>query len=195
MNRVRVTTAAMVLLMLSSLCGWAIAGIEGSKHDFSNRDWSGGNQCGACHSPHSATPPTAAPLWNADADLKRTFGVAIGEKPSPGSGTKMCIRCHDGTIARDTIAGAVKGRFVNKQNPGMFGSGHDRSDHPVGVRFPVVDRGFRPLASIEARGDVMLPEGKVECVSCHDPHNQAGHDSMLVMSNARSALCLTCHRK
>jgi len=35
----------------------------------------------------------------------------------------------------------------------------------------------------------------VECVSCHDPHNAAGFEKMLVMSNRRSALCLACHEK
>ncbi|MBN4058944.1 cytochrome c3 family protein [bacterium AH-315-J04] len=40
-----------------------------------------------------------------------------------------------------------------------------------------------------------MPNGRVECTSCHDPHNQSGAPYMLVKSNARSALCLTCHKK
>jgi predicted CXXCH cytochrome family protein len=44
-------------------------------------------------------------------------------------------------------------------------------------------------------GRVRLPDGRIECVSCHDPHNTAGIDKLLVMSNRRSALCLTCHIK
>jgi predicted CXXCH cytochrome family protein len=42
---------------------------------------------------------------------------------------------------------------------------------------------------------VRLPDGRVECVSCHDPHNQSGTQAMLAVSNRRSALCLTCHVK
>ncbi len=107
----------------------------------------------------------------------------------------MCLRCHDGTIATETIT-AVKGdRFTNKQNPGLFGAGHGRSDHPVGVDYPQFDKGYRPITSVLASSTVMLPDARVECISCHDPHNQSGEEHMLVTSNARSALCLTCHKK
>ena len=107
----------------------------------------------------------------------------------------MCLRCHDGTIARDTIAPVSRERFVNKQNPGLFGTGHGTSDHPVGIDYPQFDKGYRPVPSVIAKGTVALPDGKVECSSCHDPHNMSGLNYMLVASNARSALCLTCHRK
>jgi len=194
MNRiiVLVIAAGLVVTILSE---WAPAGIEGSKHDLSNKAWSGGETCGACHSPHSAVPPKAAPLWNANADLTRTFGSAIGKTAQPGSSTRMCVRCHDGTVARDTVTGVIKARFINKQHPGLFSAGHGRTDHPVGVKYPQFDKGFRAETSVLAGGEVQLPNGRVECISCHDPHNQSGNPFMLVMSNARSALCLKCHRK
>jgi predicted CXXCH cytochrome family protein len=107
----------------------------------------------------------------------------------------MCLRCHDGTIARDTLDGSAGQRFVNTDNPGLFGTGHGTSEHPVGVDYPQLDRGFRPATAVVASGTVTLPDGKVECISCHDPHDMAGEKHMLVVSNARSALCLTCHRK
>jgi predicted CXXCH cytochrome family protein len=179
----------------SAVSGWAMMGIEGSKHDLSNMAWSNGDTCGACHSPHNEAPPKAAPLWNASADLSRTFGTAIGDPVAPGSGTRTCIRCHDGTIALDTIAGVNRDRFVNKQHLGLFKTGHGRTDHPVGMKYPQFDKGFRPMNSVLAQGGVHLPDGRVECISCHDPHNQSGIPGMLVMSNYRSSLCLTCHRK
>lgn len=194
MNRL-ILIGAISGLVVTALSGWALAGIEGSKHDLSNKAWSGGETCGACHSPHSEAPPKAAPLWNAGADLSRTFGTAIGDRSAPGGGTRMCIRCHDGTIALDTITGMNADRFVNKQHTGLFKTGHGRTDHPVGVKYPLFDRGFRSASSVIARGEVRLPDGKVECISCHDPHNQSGNPRMLVMSNYRSSLCLTCHRK
>ena len=186
----------VIFLVVTTFCGWSLADIKGSKHDFSNQDWAEGESCAACHSPHRETAPKAAPLWNPNADLNRTFGTPVGKKKAvPGSGTIMCVRCHDGTIARDTIAGSLKQRFVNKRKPGMFDTGHGNTDHPVGIRYPQFDRGYRPVTAVIARGTVSLPDGKVECISCHDPHNQAGQEKMLVMSNARSALCLTCHKK
>ncbi len=175
--------------------GIVLGGVEGSKHDFSNKAWSADDRCGACHSPHRARPPKAAPLWDPDADLTRTFGTSIGTAAMPGSGTLMCLRCHDGTIATETITAVKDDRFTNKQNPGLFGTGHGRSDHPVGVDYPQFDKGYRPITSVLASSTVVLPDAKVECVSCHDPHNQSGEEHMLVTSNARSALCLTCHKK
>jgi predicted CXXCH cytochrome family protein len=181
--------------LLAIVGGLAWAGIEGSKHDFSNEAWSEGETCAACHSPHRAEAPKAAPLWDPNADLTRTFGAAAGDKATPGLGTLMCLRCHDGTIASETITGVKTERFSKQQNPGRFTTGHGTSDHPVGVEYPQFDKGYRPLVSVVASGTVTLPESKVECVSCHDPHNEADQEHMLVTSNARSALCLTCHKK
>jgi len=177
--------------------GLAQGQIEGSKHDFSNKEWSEGDQCAACHSPHREKPPAAAPLWDAKADLSRTFGTSISEQKTklPGRGTLMCLRCHDGTIARDAVGGAMRERFANGQHPGIFSSAHGTTDHPVGVDYPQIDKGFHPQATVVAHGTVALPNSKVECVSCHDPHNSAGVKHLLVTSNTRSALCLTCHKK
>lgn len=179
--------------------GWAWAGIEGSKHDFSSEEWSGGELCAACHTPHRAEPPAAAPLWNPNADLNRTFGTSPGkrgleDKPAPGAGTLSCLRCHDGTVASSTGTGVVSGGSINKQHPGAFTPAHEKSDHPVGVKYPAFGKGYHAQTSVVAKG-VPLPDGRVECVSCHDPHNEAGVKHMLVISNVRSALCLTCHKK
>lgn len=178
-----------------AICGWASAGIEGSKHDFSNEAWSADDRCGACHAPHRDTPPKAAPLWDPEADLTRTFGAFAASKATPGRGTLLCLRCHDGTIAKDARPGARPDRFTHKQHPGLFRASHGTSNHPVGVEYPQFDDKFHPAASVIAKGTVTLPDGKVECVSCHDPHNTSGEEKMLVTSNAGSALCLTCHKK
>lgn len=198
MNRRWIITTGTIVAAAAALCtvsSIATAEIEGSKHDFTRTEGSADDACGACHTPNRAEPPKAAPLWNPQADLSRRFGSAFGDKHDPGLGTTMCMRCHDGTIAKETLTGVVGNRFANKQNPSMFSTGHGRSDHPVGVVYPSVDRGFRPPTSVVASGEVSLPGGRVECTSCHDPHNQAGVAHMLVKSNARSALCLTCHKK
>jgi predicted CXXCH cytochrome family protein len=185
-----------VVSLVTVLCaGLALGGIEGSKHDFSSEKWADGDSCGVCHTPHREEPPTAAPLWDPDADLNRTFGTPITSSAEPGMGTLMCIRCHDGTIARDTIPIEPRGRFPNLRHPGLFGAGHGRSDHPVGVEYPNVQDGYHPANKVEASGEVRLPGGRVECITCHDPHDMSGQKYMLVMSNARSALCLTCHDK
>ncbi len=181
---------------LAVCAGLAWGGLEGSKHDFSGAGWTDGDSCGVCHTPHTETPPKAAPLWNPNADLNRTFGTPLAESKKAGIGTTICLRCHDGTIARDMIPNvSLRERFPNKHHPGLFAAGHGSSNHPVGVPFPRVDKGFHSLSKVESGGVVLLPEGRVECISCHDQHNMSGHKYMLRMSNARSALCLTCHNK
>ena len=184
-----------VIVTLAAAGGLAWGGLEGSKHDFSKKSWSAGDTCGVCHTPHRDQPPKAAPLWDPAADLTRTFGRATTRALTPGSGTLMCLRCHDGTVAKETIAGVSRARFINQQNPGLFDAAHGGTDHPVGIEYPLFKKGYRPVTSVVAKGTVVLPQGRVECISCHDPHNTAGAAHMLVTANTRSALCLTCHKK
>lgn len=192
------TSAAVALsgiVAFAAVGGLAWGGIEGSKHDFSKKPWAAGETCGACHTPHRDQPPKAAPLWDPAADLTRTFGRTATRTLAPGSSTLMCLRCHDGTVAKEAIAGVTRARFVNRQNPGLYDAVHGGTDHPVGIEYPLFKKGFRPVTSVVAKGTVVLPQGRVECISCHDPHNSAGAAHMLVTANSRSALCLTCHKK
>ena len=190
--RLAILSAVLVLSLVGVL---ASAGLEGSKHDFSNQEWTGGDRCVACHTAEAEEPPTTGPLWDPQADLSRTFGTRLGDTPGPGPGTLICLRCHDGTIARDSVGGIKTERYRHKLSPSLTRTGHGRSDHPVGVRYPSFDKHYRPMILVLGKRTVLLPGGKVECTSCHDPHDEAGLEAMLVTSNARSRLCLTCHKK
>jgi predicted CXXCH cytochrome family protein len=177
-----------------------VVGLEDSKHDFSHEDWTGGDLCLACHAQSSDEMPAEAPLWNPSADFQRTFGDALRREPgeersAAGGGSIICMRCHDGTMARDMFGGLTAPSAVNIQHPAFLTSGHGGTSHPVGVEYPQFERDFRPMNFVLSEGKVLLPDGKVECISCHDPHNQEGARYMLTKSNERSALCLTCHRK
>ncbi len=184
------------VIVIVCLAGAVVsAGPEGWKHDFSGKDWSGGDACRVCHV-RGTDAPAVAPLWDANADLNRTFGTPLRESQAAGLGTTLCLRCHDGTVARDAIAPATpQTRFSNREHPGRLRAGHSTSNHPVGVLYPSVDEDYRPANRVIASGTVSLPDGRVECTSCHDPHDMSGEKYMLVRNNARSALCLTCHRK
>jgi predicted CXXCH cytochrome family protein len=178
------------------LAGLARGGIEGSKHDFSQKAWSKDDSCGACHTPQRVETPDVKPLWNPGADLTKRFGLSVKTRGRAGSGTTSCLRCHDGTVAPSNISAAQRTEFVNKTRSARFAPAHGGSNHPVGIDYPLFDRrGFRPANVVTNKGTVVLPNGKVECLSCHDPHNGAGQKYFLVTSNSRSALCLTCHRK
>ncbi len=181
----------------------AAQGISGSAHDFSSQDWnSTGQACIVCHTPHNATTDVSnVPLWNHDVtsatfDLysSSTLDGSIGQ---PDGTTKLCLSCHDGTVAMDNFGGTTSGTEL------LTGSalvGTDlRDDHPVSISYnPAADAELHPVSDpIDGGGTVndLLFDNNVECASCHDVHNTGGHASLLRISNEGSALCLSCHIK
>ena len=47
---------------------------------------------------------------------------------------------------------------------------------------------------VDSGSEVPLFGGKVQCASCHDPHD-ATYTPFLVVDNTGSALCRKCHTK
>ena len=180
------------------------AGVIGGPHDFSDLLGGPADACKACHVPHVQVLKPEYPEGEDDAGVKLEPSVSIYRIPGqrgvfqpdqymPGPSSLLCLGCHDGTMATSTIGSShalMAGRRAGYHIPDDFAW----RDHPIGVPYPERSGEYRSMASVEAAG-VPLPEGRIECISCHDPHNRSGLQDMLVISNARSALCLTCHVK
>ena len=168
-------------------------GVVGGPHDFSQR---GADACSACHIPHiQAIVPSTQPASQPAASMYRIPGqrqVFVPGRYSPGPTSLICLGCHDGTVATSTI-GSSHALLAGVREGFDVPQDFVWRDHPIGVAYPDDHREYRPEAF--AAKKLRLPEGKIECVSCHDPHNVAGVKGMLWMSNRRSALCLTCHNK
>lgn len=81
---------------------------------------------------------------------------------------RNCLACHDGVMGNRNIS-----------VPG---------DHPVDI-FYIKSKNFKIVTDTR----VLFVGGKVTCISCHNPYST--EKARLIKSNARSALCLTCHRK
>lgn len=177
----------------------AVTGFSGSAHDFYGPGYPMAVRCAPCHgAPADARSATTMPfVWNDDFEPplpQRLFDVQPVHKLARS--TVLCLSCHDGTIASEIVGGGdddlfAAGAMVNPQR-----------DHPVGVPYPPSQRDRMPLrreyasvAQLESEGAIKLPNGRVECVSCHDSHNALGIRGMLVKSDRRSALCLSCHLK
>jgi predicted CXXCH cytochrome family protein len=99
--------------------------------------------------------------------------------------TQNCLSCHDGTVAQDVAVRA-----------GDRPEGSHVSSHPVGVpQAPRLGRNsiapMVPATAVNHR--VRLFDGNVGCGSCHSLYSKEA--KLLVMSNFRSALCLSCHRE
>jgi predicted CXXCH cytochrome family protein len=159
--------------------------------------------CAACHIPHRYQRRLVADTASngvAPQPARRQLALyrLTGQRPTfttdrytPGPSSLVCLGCHDGTIASSTI-GSSHALLAGVRAGFDLTDGVGLRDHPIGVPYPT-DRGeYRSPGYAEARG-VALPEGRIECVSCHNPH--VATPGMLVMSNRRSALCLACHVK
>jgi predicted CXXCH cytochrome family protein len=103
------------------------------------------------------------------------------------------LSCHDGVTAPDVYSSSHSTTWIGQLGSSQLGSG-PLSSHPIGNQYPLANSKYHGIAGVQADGRVKLPGGRVQCTSCHDPHNTERHPSMLVKSNNRSALCLSCHR-
>lgn len=174
--------------------------IVNSKHDLSAMGAADGQICIACHTPHNADTSTVdAPLWN-HALTAATYNVydspTFTGKPSqtePGGVSKLCLSCHDGTVALDAFGGTSGTTMIG--DAGNLTTDLKKS-HPISFTYDTA----LATADGELTDPASLPAGwvnggKFECSSCHDVHNKLDTGKMLLKSNAGSALCLTCHTK
>jgi predicted CXXCH cytochrome family protein len=192
----------------------ALAGtITGSAHDFQALGWSGGQICVACHAPHNNLNAATTLLWNhtltAATYTLYSSPTMNTTMPQPGSASKMCLSCHDGTVALDSYGGRVPtaGAITGAANFGTDLS----NDHPIGITYDAAlvtsDGGLKAITTSATIGSGaqtrtgtidtnLLYAGKVECSSCHDVHNTYTDGARLAkISITGSSLCLTCHSK
>jgi predicted CXXCH cytochrome family protein len=193
----------LILVGLAILAAPAIAQISGTAHDL--RGTIGGSQiCVSCHTPHGASP--AVPLWNHSLPSPaNTYNVYTGSstidatdlvdfQSDDGSISSLCMSCHDGTVALGSLINdPLDLTNTTTTISGIANLGTDlTNDHPVNFT-------YAPAATADAEiraNPTSLPlfNGKVECGSCHDVHDNT-NPPFLIISNAASAVCLDCHIK
>lgn len=219
-SRSRSKASLLKLLLLIALgSGLLVAqttakrAILNSKHDFranstaAIRSVSEDDACIFCHTPHNADP--GAYLWNhrlstAQPPTYRSSTLQANVAPMrPEDASKLCLSCHDGTIALgDTMS---KGLI-----PFLQGSSYTLP--PTSPANLAAQRGFTddhpfafvPVPGSEIRnppaGDTVKLDrnGRLQCTSCHEPHQEYIDPTVgrfLVRTNQASAICLTCHQK
>ncbi|HSG77805.1 MAG TPA: cytochrome c3 family protein, partial [Burkholderiales bacterium] len=221
---------APVLLLLLMLPGLALAqvSIVSSKHNLSSsgtgsiKASSESQICVFCHTPHGSS--SIAQLWNkqtTSADYTLYSSDYITSLPSypapaqPKTRSKLCLSCHDGTVALGsvynlpgsgggsggTIAMTQSGSPITTMPAGAAGylGTSLTNDHPVGYMYDrtkdpeLADRGLWPW-NTAVKLDPDASTGTVECQTCHEPHNNQ-FTKFLRVSNANAALCTFCHAK
>lgn len=217
MNRAMMATAlkmlaASVLSVAASLpaLGQSTSSIMGSPHDFSTRGWGSDQICIFCHTPHNALMNVAAPLWGHTLTTQTytlysnaSSATLNAVTAQPQGVSKLCLSCHDGTVAIDSFGTRTGSNVIAASSTRNLGIDL-RNDHPISFTYDAAlvtaDAGsgpnqlVLPASTREVVPGVPLFEGKVECASCHNPHNNS-NGKFLRLSNAASALCLRCHIK
>jgi predicted CXXCH cytochrome family protein len=175
--------------------------------------------CVYCHAPHGGNQvgplfnhprPTAAYEMHPQGQMLRD--------PSPNDASRTCLSCHDGTVRLDRIInppnrytgglGMPEGTMDRCENCHSGGSPKGGIDwegvwirpseldkmHPISVLYDDTrdPANFKPAAEVQAAG-LKLPNGRVECTSCHEPHTNQ-YRPFLRVSNAGNAMCLSCHK-
>ncbi len=199
--------AALVLVTTA-----AQAAITGSAHDFSGAGYGTDEICIFCHSVHNAKQEgavTIAPLWY---HKMSTASYTTYTSPSlkqtalqPRGPSKLCLSCHDGSVAIDSFGNKSGTNLVT----GSANIGTNLSDdHPISIKWKHSTFKVNPNCS-DCHGGVMhsftysgLPfygtagNMYLECGSCHEPHNKfPQYPKMLRKALAGSYICLFCHGK
>lgn len=162
--------------------------------------------CLFCHAPHNTSP--SGQLWNRRVSTATYTPYTSSTRKSvagqPNGASLLCLSCHDGTIAlgevRSSASIIAMAGGATTIPAGATRLGTDLSDdHPVSFVFDAALRTARgelaDPATLVKPGKVRLDgSGRLQCTSCHDPHDST-NPKFLVVSNTASALCQTCHTK
>jgi predicted CXXCH cytochrome family protein len=214
MRRMNVPTLVMAVTFVLASFGSALSasrGVFDSPHNFSASRQAGDLSFGSteericifCHAPHHANSEGA--LWNRDISVQDNYRMyesptlAATIEPMPTGASRLCLSCHDGTIA----IGALQGNYILTASPTLQGnpnqlalvdgSGlHDLSgDHPISFFYPVKDGLVAPQSI--PKPVTLAVSDRVECTACHNPHSN-DFGNFLVLNNSDGVkLCTSCH--
>lgn len=204
MKRYRILFFAFCLIVLYPLFAWAKTGIIITKHNLSV---TGPGEikalietrvCVFCHTPHNAFPRT--PLWNRELGPQNyetyTSTTIVAQPLQPEGPSRLCLSCHDGTVAIGAVLrpaeGIVVTREITPERPSYIGT-FLKDDHPVSFSYydSLVNPEIRPHLP---EGLTFYGAGFIHCSTCHDPHDNT-YGKFLVIDNRESALCIKCHNK
>ena len=196
-----------------------VTGIANTKHNLSStgpgtiKAITETQICVFCHTPHGANPLNP-PLWNREFSAANytpytspSLQSSVGQ---PTSYSKLCLSCHDGTIAIGSVrniggAPTVVSGLEAPMPPGSTLIGTNlTNDHPVSFVFDqalrsadqeLADPGLL-MGSIKLYPGATSDASSVQCTSCHDPHEgRIGKFLRKSPMGQSDNLCLTCHQK
>ena len=130
----------MAVALVAGLTPSLYAGISGGAHDFSGQDVTfsdnAGELCKACHTPHGADQSASADiLWSqtystqtftmySEGVNSSTFDGSANAADEPQRESMLCLSCHDGTQALETIINAPGSGYLVSDNTAAGGDGY-----------------------------------------------------------------------
>lgn len=193
-----------ILLSILSTAAWASRDVVNTLHNMSTtgpgsvRSMSINRVCISCHTPHNGSP--AAPGWN-----RRLSGATYIEYGSstldaapgqPTGSSRVCLSCHDGTVALGAFLKAPARRPNDLGNTLLVGRsqlGTDLADdHPISFLYDAALAAQDTQLASPAGIDLPLEDGELQCTTCHDPHER-DLKPFLRKTTMSGALCTTCH--
>jgi len=160
--------------------------------------------CDGCHTPHHAELLPGVPLWNGlettitftEMYSSESFDGTIDAQPSGNS--RLCLGCHDGANPD-----------YSWMNPDfIFGASDLVNSHPISFVYDSalanLDGALKDPSEASTIGgtileDLLDPESKVQCSSCHDVHTSGVGEKLLrgydYGMNHGPELCRMCHIK
>ncbi len=173
--------------------------------------------CKFCHVPHNGLEAT--PLWGHALSSVANYAVPEIQRdqgrrqpvPQPDGSSRLCLSCHDGTVALGDVARTGGIRMAGSQRLERGRRGYLGTDlsgsHPISIVMPESDSGrgdgsrdmgLRSPAEIRGEGVVKLDaQGKMQCTTCHDPHSDRYYQSDRVprfwVQPTVGEVCLACH--
>lgn len=234
-------TALLMLFILFMYSAVADAVIKGGKHDFSGKGWGTDESCIFCHTPHNASAVAnvgSNPMdscafchgwgygvpksYNGSQLCNRKMSTAVytvysssslkNTPQQPRGPSKLCLSCHDGTIAIDSYGMRTGTSYVT----GSKSFGNDLSKmHPISIKWDHQTTKFGHSSDFticyKCHHEQPLPQGAnpvrglpfygypsqmfLECGSCHEPHGKFAYPKFLREDMTGSKLCLECHEK
>ncbi len=169
--------------------------------------------CKFCHIPHNASP--AVPLWDhtlssvSHSQYTSSTMASTYEIQFPNGPSKLCLSCHDGTIAIGSVStgqiAVTGGTLVDpdqslaantSSNLGGNTGGNLTDDHPFSIVFNHSTKGnqFHCTGCHDTHANT---SDNIRCTTCHDPHREDRDPTtrkFLIQNNSASALCLKCHK-
>ena len=159
--------------------------------------------CSGCHVPHNAESLPGVPLWNGS-ETTTTFVMYSSDSfqgtadAQPSGDSRLCLSCHDGANPNFS--------WMDPQH--SFGANELANSHPISFVYDSAlatkDRALKDPSEASTLGgtimeDLLDPESKLQCGSCHDVHSSGVGNNLLrgydYGSQHGPELCRMCHMK